>query len=68
MDDLEAEMGRTLDEFIASLPKDERASIEARYRDLANDAVRQTHLPVDGDQKNTLLSTTTRQGRQKRPI
>jgi hypothetical protein len=37
MDDSEAEMGRTLDEFIASLPNDQQDQIEARYQLLRQD-------------------------------
>lgn len=37
MDDLETEMGHTLDEFIASLPKDQQDQIEARYQLLRQD-------------------------------
>jgi hypothetical protein len=36
-DDLEAEMGRTLDDLIASLPKEEQEQIEARYQALRRD-------------------------------
>jgi hypothetical protein len=36
-DDLEAEMGRTLDDLTASLPKAEREQIDARYQALRRD-------------------------------
>jgi hypothetical protein len=52
MEDLEAEMGHTLDEFIASLPKEEQNQIETRYRELANNIARRQHLRGDGDQKS----------------
>lgn len=53
-DDLEAEMGRTLDDLIVSLPKAEQEQIETRYQALRRDYVKsKDHKSADETKAKT---------------
>jgi hypothetical protein len=57
-DDLGAEMGRTLDDLIASLPKAEREQIDAQYQALRRDYLKsKDHGSADEAKTKTKTET-----------